>query len=123
MGLKKNLDILKESDIYSLLMFALYRINNIPEYSTLSELCYILDKKNLLQLCEYFGGLTIRIPTISELESVVYALLMYESINIDKKDYMQTIDELQLDSNKMKQVKSIYSKLCDILDTYEFTTR
>lgn len=26
------------------------------EYSSLSELAYILDKDNLLNLCEFFGG-------------------------------------------------------------------
>jgi hypothetical protein len=49
----------------------------VPDYMVLSELVYVLDKDNLLKLCEYFGGSTIKIPTIKELESIVYSLLLY----------------------------------------------
>ena len=64
MTIKEELNQLKETDVYSMLLFVLYKMRGIEEYSILSELAYILDKKNLLNLCEYFGGLTIKIPTI-----------------------------------------------------------
>ena len=73
----QELNNLKSQDIYSLILFALYKLREIPEYSTLSELAYIVDKENLLKLCEYFGGTTIHIPTIDELESILYSLLLY----------------------------------------------
>ncbi len=56
MGIKNNLEKLKERDVMSLLMFCLYKLVDIPEYSSLSELCYVLDKNNLYNLCEFFGG-------------------------------------------------------------------
>ena len=71
---KDSLKQLNSSDTYSLILFCLYKIKNNEKYSTLSELAYVLDKDNLLKLCEYFGGLTIKIPTIDEIESLVQAL-------------------------------------------------
>ena len=69
-----NIDNLKKRDVYSLMLFVLYKLRDIPEYSSISELAYILDKDNLLRLCEYFGGITLTIPTIDELESIIYSL-------------------------------------------------
>lgn len=76
---RTNQEILsvKELDIYSLILFALFKLRDIPDYLVLSELVYILDKDSLLKLCEYFGGTTIHIPTIDELESLLYSLLLY----------------------------------------------
>ena len=62
-------------------------MTNVPEYSSLSELAYVLDKDNLLNLCEFFGGQTITIPTVDEVESLVYSLLLYQYVKIDKMDY------------------------------------
>ena len=67
MKIKTELENLKEKDIYSLMLFALYKAQEIPEYASLSQLAYILDKDNLLKLCEFYGGLTIKIPTVKEL--------------------------------------------------------
>ena len=54
--IKNNLNKLTESDIWSFILFALFKMREIPEYTSLSELVYILDKTTLLKLCEYFGG-------------------------------------------------------------------
>ena len=78
MRIKEEVNKLKSQDIYSLMLFALFKLKDVPEYSSLSELVYILDKDSLLKLCEYFGGMTIKIPTIKELESMVYLLLLYQ---------------------------------------------
>lgn len=56
---KKELSNIKELDIYSLILFALFKLRDIPDYLALSELVFLMDKKELLKLCEYFGGMTI----------------------------------------------------------------
>ena len=76
MTIKEELSKLKTMDVFSLLLFILYKVRDIDEYSTISELAYVLDKDNLLKLCEYFGGLTITIPTIDELENIINSLLV-----------------------------------------------
>ena len=63
-----NLKRLNTLDIYSTILFVLFKTQNIPSQSTLSELVYILDKNSLLKLCEFYGGQTITIPTIEDLE-------------------------------------------------------
>lgn len=88
---KTELDNLRTKDIYSLILFALFKLKDLPEYASLSELAYILDKENLLKLCEFFGGMTITIPTMQELESIVYSLVLYQYINIDGMQYNEAV--------------------------------
>ena len=61
---KNNLLAFDNTDIYSIILFIIFKIKKLPEYAALSELVYVLDKDSLLKLCEYFGGTTIKIPTI-----------------------------------------------------------
>ena len=110
----------KELDIYSLILFALFRLRDIPDYLVLSELVYILDKDSLLKLCEYFGGTTIHIPTIDELESILYSLLLYQYVDIEHMDYDKAIDLLGQKSSKLRKIKSDYVKLQSVLSNYSF---
>lgn len=120
MSIKKELDKLKTMDVYSLLLFVLFKLRDVPEYSTLSELAYILDKENLLNLCEYFGGLQIAIPTIDELESVIHSLLLYQYIELDGYSYDVAVKKLGVESCKLRQVKRDYKKICEVLENYDF---
>ena len=117
--LKEEISKLKDVDIYSVLLFVLYKLREVPEYSTLSELSYILDKNSLLQLCEFFGGLTITIPTVDELESLVYTMMLYQYVNIDKIPYEKAVEIIGHSSCDLRQVKSDYIKLCDKLSKYD----
>ena len=92
MKIKENLLTLHDMDRWSLILFVLYKLKNIPEYSTISELAYVLDKDNLLKLCEYFGGITIKIPTVDELELLIYSLVLYQYVNIVLIDYDKDIE-------------------------------
>lgn len=118
--IKKDIAKLKDVDIYSLMLFVLYKIKDVPEYSTLSELAYILDKENLLKLFEYFGGLTIRIPTIDELEGIIYAMVLYQYVNIDGMDYDAAVKLIGHSSDELRKVKSNYNKICEVLDKFDF---
>ena len=117
--LKEEVATLKQQDTYTLILFVLFKLRNIPEYSTLSELIYILDRKEFLKLCEYFGGTTIQIPTIEELESLVNSLILYQYVNIDKKSFDESIKLLGCNRQELKKVKSDYYKIVDILEKYE----
>ena len=123
MRIKTELAKLKSIDIYSFMLFALYKIQGIPEYSTISELAYVLDKENLLKLCEYFGGLTIKIPTPDELESIVYALILYQYVDIDKMPFEQAIKIIGHTSDEKRTVKANYLKIKEILNNYELSER
>ena len=116
--LKEEMATLKNQDTYSLMLFVLFKLRDIPEYSTLSELIYVLNKKEFLKLCEYFGGTTIKIPTIEELNSIVNSLILYQHINIEKKDMESAIKLLDCNKRDLKKIKEDYYQIVDILDKY-----
>ena len=110
-------------DFYSILLFALYKMNDVPEYSSLSQLAYVLDQDNFLNLCEYFGGQTITIPTIQEMESLIYSLLLYQYIKIDGMDYEEALELIGHRSCELRQVKKKYNSLCKVLEKYSFVSQ
>ena len=122
MKIKTELENLKEKDIYSLMLFALYKAQELPEYSALSQLAYILDKDNLLKLCEFYGGLTIRIPTITELEYLLYGLLMFQRIDIEKEKYDSVYADLKAKEIDANHVKDTYFLLKELLSNYQFNS-
>lgn len=120
--IKSELNKLKETDIYSMALFILYNLTNIPEYSTLGELPYLLDKDALLNFCKYYGGLTIKVPTIQELDTIMHTLLIYEDVNISGNSLESSLEKYgQTVSNK--KLLAVYKKMCEVLDKYEFKPR
>lgn len=115
-----NLKDLKDVDVYSMSMFILYKLTDVTEYSIMGELPYILDKKNLLNFCNYFGGRTIKVPTLNELYSIVYLVLLYQYTKIDNIPYDEAIKLIGFKSSELRNVKSSYNKICDVLEKYNF---
>lgn len=119
--IKEELLTLKETDAWSIILFSLYKLYNIPEYSSLSELAYLLDRDGLLKLCEYFGGQTIKIPTIEELEILVKALLLYQYTEVNGMAYEDAIKLVS--TGKTKALRAAYSHICEIMSNYTFSSR
>ena len=122
MSLRKKLDKLTEKDIWTLLLFVLYKTNNVPEYSSLSQLSFILDKDSLFKLCEYFGGTTITIPTMDELEILIYSLLLYQYVDIEKIQYDEALSIIAKNSNNkfISNIATLYKKIKNIIGNYNF---
>lgn len=113
----KALEELDKKDIYSLILFTLYRLKDVSEYSVLSELVYILDKDSFARFLSYFEGQTIKVPRISELTNIVNALLFYErkmnseltddeimkSLGIPMKDKLVLYETIKLISSIIKE--------------------
>lgn len=119
--IRTNIENLKQTDFYSLLLFSLFKMTDHPEYSSLSQLAYVLDRENLLNLCEYFGGQTLKIPTMKELESLIYSLLLYQYVKIDNMEYNNALELIGHESCELRQVKKGYHSLCKIMEKYTFT--
>ena len=123
MALRKHnaqmLEDLKKKDIYSLMLFALYIMKDEPTYSTLSELVYILNKEDLYNMLDYYGGMTITIPTLDDFKKLIHCLLLYQYVNIEKKNFNEAITELE-PGVPIKDIYTTYMTLCNILDKYDF---
>ena len=122
MKIKTELDKLTSSDIYSLLLFALYKSNELPEYSSLSQLAYILNKDDLLTLCEVFGGTTITIPTVDELEKLLNALLIFQLVDIEKQNYDATIMRVKEKNIHFATIEKDYLKVKQLMSIYDFNS-
>ena len=118
-----KLNNLKEADVWSFILFALYKMREIPEYSGLSELAYILDKENLINLCEYFGGLTITIPTIEDLEITIQSLLMYQYVDLNNLSYEEARNKIRISDAHARKLKNSYVQIKNILANYSFKSR
>jgi hypothetical protein len=103
-----------------MILFALFKMSDIPEYATLSELVYILDKDSLLNFLECFGGLTIKVPTIKELKQIINTLLLYQLVQIEKIPMKEALEQLSLKEFQNKDILDSYGKICGILESYNF---
>lgn len=124
MGLiKDKLNNLKEADLYSIILFALAKLRDMPEYYAISELCYILDKKSLVKLCQIFGGVTLTVPTLNELEILTYSLLLYEYVDINNIPFDDAFKNLCKDNINSKSIKESYIKIKELLADYDISSR
>ena len=105
------------------MLFVLFKVKEVPEYAGLSELAYILDKKNMLKFCEYFGGCTITVPRIDELEMLLYGMLLYQYIDIEHRTFENAIKLLNNDDLDITVLKQNYRKIREVLKDYQFTSR
>lgn len=122
MTIRDALSRLTKPDIYSLMLFVLFKLKDTNEYSSLSQLSYILDKDSLLKLCEFYGGTTITIPTIEDLEAVFNALLLYQEVNIEKQDFDKMIDKRDLQRSEKRKLLDCYDVVVDVLKNYDFNS-
>lgn len=122
MTIHDALSRLTKPDIYSLMLFVLFKLKDTNEYSSLSQLSYILDKDSLLKLCEFYGGTTITIPTIEDLEAVFNALLLYQEVNIEKQDFDKMLDKRDLQRSEKRKLLDCYDVVVDVLKNYDFNS-
>lgn len=113
------LNTLNKTDVYSLLLFTLYKLHEDPKYSTLSELCYILDGDNLTKFLTYYGGMTITVPTLRDFRLITQALLLYQYVNLEKGTFEEALKVLS-DEFTETELKETYTKLLDVINNYDF---
>ena len=100
----KELSLTEELDFQYLLQL-LPPLENEPEFSWLPELFSIIGAKNLIQLCKYAGGETIKIPTTEQLARDIEALQWYYDIYIShKKSVAEIPADLIMLVNKIRGV-------------------
>ena len=118
-SIKTNLNKLHISDIYSLMCFILYKVQEVPEYAVLSELCYLLDGGNLTRLLTYFAGKTIKIPSNKDFAVLVDALLLYQYINIEGDSLIDAQNKItDLTAKQKDEALELYLKIMPIVKQY-----
>ena len=118
-NIKQDINNLHLSDIYSLMLFVLFKVQEIPEYAVTSELCYLLDGANMTRLLTYFAGRTIKFPTESDMTVVTNALLMYQYINLDGDTFVSAQNKLgKLTKKEKDKVTELYVQLLPIMKQY-----
>ena len=115
------LDALNKDDIYSLMLFTLYKMKDIPDYLTLTQLCYILDGDTLNKFLSYYGGMTITIPTQHQLKLVLQALSLYQYVNLENGDFEAGLKAVVTYEYDKEEVKELYIKIIEVLADYEFS--
>jgi hypothetical protein len=116
---KEKLESLQLTDVYSLMLFSIFKMKDIPEYSTLSELAYILDKESLFNFLEYYGGTTIKVPTIQEFNQVIRALLLYQAVNLEGVEFNKAFKNIEQEFQN-NDTREAYFKIVKVLDKYDF---
>ena len=119
-NISKALEPLKTVDIYSIVLFTIFQLKQDPKYSTLSELCYILDNDSFINFLEYYGGKTIKVPTMAEFKDIVDAICLYDLVNFEGEDFNKAIKKLDIKDSSVKSLKQNYTNICKILENYEF---
>lgn len=118
-NIKANLDSLHLSDVYSLMFFILYKIQDIPEYATLSEMCYLLDGNNMTRLLTYFAGKTITIPTEEEFVILTNALLLYQHVNLKGESFTDAQNKItNVTAKQRDKITALYLKIIPIINQY-----
>ena len=114
---------LQEQDVYSVICSYLYDMKQIPQYSTLSELCYLLDVDSFLRLIKYFNGQTITIPTKEEFAETIQILLLYQYAEVEKRPWKDALALAGFDSNRGKGAHNKLDKLIETFEKYNFGNR
>ena len=118
-SIKANLNNLHLSDIYSLILFIIYKIQDIPDYAVLSEMCYLLDGANLTRLLTYFAGSTVTFPTEEDLSTMTNALLLYQYINIEGNTLVEAQSKLEnITPKQMDKITDLYLQILPIMKQY-----
>lgn len=101
------------------MLFVLYKVQEIPEYALVSELCFLLDGSNLTRLLTYFAGKTVTFPTEKEMALVSNAMLLYQYINLDGMELPAAQKKLEgLTATQKQKVTDLYLKLIPIMKNY-----
>ena len=86
------------SDFYFIVHLIINKLSDNKDRKIIPELCYLLDKKSLLNLITYFEGETITIPTKEEIIDSINLIELYYQINIKKININDAIVKVYGDS-------------------------
>ena len=121
--INKILSKFKEADVYALICGYLYEYKEIPEYSIMCELAYLLDSKSFINLIKYFEGKTFTVPTKEEFQTAIRTILLYQYYEVDKKPWKEALIDAGFDSSDGRAAQIQLRKLKDTIEKYNYGNR
>lgn len=116
----KSLEQLDKKDISSLILFTIFKMKDIPQYATLSELIYILDENSFSKFLNYFGGKTITVPTVEEFNTILSTLLVIERKENTNMTEEEIFADLGICKKEQEEVKKTLPVVLEVLRDYDF---
>lgn len=126
MKLSKNPNIseclshMSKSDVWSMLLFCLYKLQDDPNWLTLSELSFVLNGTDLSRFLSYFENMTITIPPLKDLRLLVKSLTVYQLVTFENMDLNSAAISVQDTEFTKDELKLMYLKISEVLKDYEF---
>ena len=114
----KDLNLLKDEDLITILLYCLYRFKDDSDYSTLAELAFTVDKDSMYNLCATFGGTTLKIPTLDEYKTVAKVMLVFDFMNSDGLNFADSCDKAGLDCTNSEVIR-LYEIMKEVINLYE----
>ena len=114
---------MEEADTYALMCNFLYDLKDIPEYSTLSELSYLLEGQSFKNLIRYFHGKTFRVPEVSEIAETIQVLKLYNYYEIEKRPWKDAVLLSGFASSSGKLAKNKLERLKETMRKYNIGNR
>ena len=122
-NLSEIISNLRKSDVYSVLCSFLYDLHKVPEYTTLSELCYLLDIDSFMNFIKYFAGKTVKVPTKKEFSDAMQVLLLFQYYEIEKRPWKDCLTMCEIPTSKGKLMHNKLDKLKETMKKYNFGNR
>lgn len=119
--IKERLSAMDQRDTWGLILFALYRLRNDPEWLTLSELAYVMDSKALVKFLRRFEGLTITIPPARDLQLLIKAFTLYRLVDFEGCPMDKALRELNKGDWTNEDIQKAYIQIKEITRNYDFS--
>lgn len=74
---------------YTLALGLLYVLKDEEPYRNLSRIAFVLDRKSFDSLIDNLGGMTVKIPTREEVDSMIKALVYYQVRYLENKSFSE----------------------------------
>lgn len=114
---------MRDSDVYSIMCSLLYDLHKVPQYSVISELCYLTDVKSFENIIKYMGGRTIKIPTKEEFADAIQVLRLFQYSEVEKRPWKDAVLLAGYDSGSGKLAKNKLERLKSTLANVNVNNR
>jgi len=101
---------------YYMALMILYFLKDDPKYSTISEMVYLLDKQNFLNLVQYYGGQEIYVPEKDEIMLALKTILLYQYRVINKMPWSEALIKAGFNPSESHIARGLYISLEQVLE-------